>query len=69
MAQSEFERGYRTALRHVISLQHQHWPDEAKPSIRKYIAQIKNCLIKSACEAEAREDRMRELLGKRKVKR
>lgn len=39
-----FARGYGAALKHVKGFQHQYWPDEAKPSIDKLMAQIQNCL-------------------------
>lgn len=42
--QNKFAEGYRAALSDVIGLSVQHWPDEAKPSITKFIAQVRNCL-------------------------
>lgn len=71
MPRSEFERGYRAALRHVIAMRVQYWPDEAQPSIDKFIAQIRNCIRRKASSAKLQEDKFQALMSQssKKVKR
>lgn len=67
MPRSEFERGYRVALRHVIAMSCQHWDEEAQPSIDKFIAQIKNFRRHRASTAKRYEDNLQLLLAKGKT--
>lgn len=65
-----FAHAYNCALSHIQALSYQHWPDEAKPSIDKFLEQIKFCLAPKAQIARAyvRDKQLRDgrtLAGKR----
>lgn len=50
-----FAEGYRAALQDVIGFSVQYWPSEAKPSITKLVAQVKNCLYPARNIANSRK--------------